>query len=95
MVDPRIDIDTQIFDNSETRIKLCQMTGGHFRDLMLLMQSAMRQVDDFPINRKAVNRAISDARDGTYRNAVNYEEWDKLAKVYRSKNIDHNEEYRS
>ncbi|MEM1171139.1 MAG: ATP-binding protein [Cyanobacteria bacterium P01_H01_bin.35] len=95
LVDPGIDIDTQIFDNSETRIKLCQMTGGHVRDLMLLMQSAMRQVDYFPINIKAVNRAISDARDGTYRNAVNSEEWDKLAIVYHSKNIPNDEEYRS
>ena len=66
LVGIKIDIDTEIFDESETRIKLCQMTGGHVRELMLLMQSAMRQVDDFPINMKAVKRAISDARNGTY-----------------------------
>ena len=95
LVGIKIDIDTEIFDESETRIKLCQMTGGHVRELMLLMQSAMRQVDDFPINMKAVKRAISDARNGTYRNAVNSEEWDKLAKVYRLKNIPNDEEYRS
>ena len=95
LVDPEIDIDTQIFDSSETREKLCQMTGGHVRELVLLMQSAMRQVDDFPIDIKAVNRAISDARDVTYRNAVSSEEWDKLAIVYRSKNIPNDEEYRS
>jgi len=95
LVGLKIDIDTEIFDNSETWIKLCQMTGGHVRDLMLLMQSAIRRVDDLPINIKAVNRDISDARDGTYRNAVNSEEWDKLAKVYRLKNIPNDEEHRS
>lgn len=58
-------------------------------------QSAMRQIDNFPINIKAVNRAVSEARDITYKNAVSAEEWEKLAKVYVSKNIPNEEEYRS
>lgn len=95
LVDSQIQIDSQIFDSQETRLKLCSMTGGHVRDLMLLMQSALRQADDFPITMKAVNRAASDARDSTYRSAVNVDEWQKLAEVYLSKNIPHNEEYRS
>lgn len=95
LVDPQIEVDSQIFDSRETRIKLCSMTGGHVRDLMLLMQPAMRQIDNFPITVKAVNRAASDARDSTYRSAVNVDEWQKLAEVYLSKNIPHNEEYRS
>ena len=95
LIDSNIDIDSQIFDNQETRIKLCLMSGGHVRDLMLLMQSAMRQVDDFPINIKAVNRAVSEARNITYNNAVSADEWKKLAEVYVSKNIPNEEEYRS
>ncbi|MGK7874660.1 MAG: P-loop NTPase fold protein [Xenococcaceae cyanobacterium] len=95
LVNSEIDIDTQIFDSQETRIKLCAMTGGHVRDMMLLMQSAIRQIDNFPINLKAVNRAVSDARDSTYRNAVSADEWEKLAVVYVSKNIPNDEEYRS
>ncbi|NEO71624.1 MAG: ATP-binding protein [Moorea sp. SIO3H5] len=95
LVDATIDIDTQIFDSKDTRIELCSMTGGHVRELMLLMQSVMRYIDDFPITTKIVRRAVSDARDSTYRNAVSSEEWQKLAEVSVSKSIPNDEDYRS
>ena len=55
----------------------------------------MRYIDDFPITTKIVRRAVSDARDSTYRNAVSAEEWQKLAEVYLSKTIPNDEYYRS
>ncbi|OLT61196.1 P-loop NTPase fold protein [Moorena bouillonii] len=95
LVDPTIDIDTKIFDSQDSRIELCSMTGGHVRELMLLMQSVMRYIDDFPITTKIVRRAVSDARDSTYRNAVSSKEWPKLAEVSLSKTIPNDEYYRS
>ncbi|NES83086.1 MAG: ATP-binding protein, partial [Moorea sp. SIO2B7] len=88
-------LDTEIFKNKDTRIKLCTNTGGHVRELMLLMQTAMDWIDDFPITEQAVNQAINDARDNTYRNAVDQDEWQKLARVYHYKSIPNDEEYRS
>ena len=90
-----IDIDTKIFDSMETRLKLCKMSGGHVREMMLLMQTSMDYIDDFPITDEAVNWAINEARDNTYRSAVDQDEWIKLAQVSQSKNIPNEEEYRS
>lgn len=95
LIDPNIDIDYQIFENEATRVNLCRMTGGHVRELMLLMQTAMRQSGVLPITEKAVNRATNEAKDATYRSAVNSDEWQKLAQVFKSKNIPNEEEYRS
>jgi hypothetical protein len=87
--------DLGIFDTQETRLKLCRMTGGHVRELMLFMQSAMDWIDDLPITETAINRAINEARDSTYRVAVDEHEWEKLAIVSKHKNCPNDEEYRS
>ena len=89
-----IDIDTDIFESAETRLELCRMSGGHVREMMLLMQTSMDSVDNFPITNSAINYAINEARDRTYRSAVNHDEWVKLVAVYRSKNIPNESEYR-
>lgn len=95
LIDSNINIDNQVFENKETRINLCKMTGGHVRELMLLMQTAMRQSGILPITERAVNRATNEAMDATYRSAVDSDEWQKLAQVFQSKNIPNEEEYRS
>ncbi len=94
LVDYGIDIDTQIFDSQETRIKFSSMTGGDAREIMQLMQSAIVESDDFPITMKAVNSAVAEARM-IYKNAVSDDEWQKLAEVYIAKNLLHKEDYRS
>ncbi|UXE61891.1 MAG: ATP-binding protein [Woronichinia naegeliana WA131] len=94
LIDPTINIDAQIFEKEATRINLCKMTGGHVREMMLLMQTAIRQSGGLPITEKAVNRAINEATDATYRSSVDSEEWEKLAQVYLSKNLPNEEEYR-
>ncbi|NES83084.1 MAG: ATP-binding protein [Moorea sp. SIO2B7] len=90
-----IDIDKDIFYSKDTRLKLCTSTGGHVRELMLLMQTAMDWIDNFPITEQAVNQAINNVRDNTYRSAVDQDEWQKLAQVYLDKSIPNDEEYRS
>ncbi|GFE68602.1 ATP-binding protein [Chroococcus sp. FPU101] len=84
-----------IFDTEETRVKLCQMTGGYVRELMLFMQTAMDYIDDFPITEKSINRALNDAREKTYRIGINQDEWNKLAIIARDKIIPNEIEYRS
>lgn len=84
-----------IFDTEDTRIKLCQMTGGYVRELMLFMQTAMDYIDDFPITEQSINRAINDAREKTYKIGINQSEWKKLAIVARDKTIPNELEYRS
>jgi hypothetical protein len=47
-----------VFDSPETLKQLCLMSGGHMRDLMKLIQSAIEQVDQLPITSKAVVRFV-------------------------------------
>jgi len=69
------------------------MSGGHVRNLMLLVRSAIDHIDSLPITEKAIQRAITQARD-TYRRTVEQDEWELLAKVTESKQIDNDDRYR-
>ncbi|WP_353931517.1 ATP-binding protein [Okeanomitos corallinicola TIOX110] len=87
-------IETEIFDNPETLARLCLMSGGHVRNLLLLTQDAIGRTQDLPISERAVRRAITQARD-TYRRAVENHQWILLAEVSRSKRIINDNQYRN
>ena len=79
-------LTTEIFDSAEVLQRLCLMSGGHVRNLLLLMQAAINRMSQLPISKRAVQRAITEARE-TYRRSVEHDEWEILAKVHRSKRI--------
>lgn len=91
---PNASLDTEIFDTSETIERLCLASGGHVREVMQLMQTALDWTDDLPITNNAVQRAITKARNN-YRNAVDAEDWQKLAEVSVSKSIPNDLDYRN
>jgi hypothetical protein len=86
-------VDQEIFESAEVIQRLCEMSGGHIRELMLLCKEAINRVDVLPIPARAAQRAITEARD-TYRRTVQSEEWAKLAGVAASHRIDNDEAYR-
>ncbi|MBD2042619.1 AAA family ATPase [Microcoleus sp. FACHB-672] len=86
-------LETEIFDSAKTLEALCLMSGGHVRNLLLLMKSAIEQTSDLPISKKAVQRAITKARD-TYRRTVEDDQWMLLAEVAKSKQIRNDHKYR-
>jgi len=86
-------LETDIFDKRETLDQLCLMSGGHVRELLLLMRGAIKRTDSLPIPVKAVQRAITEARD-TYRRTVENDQWQILAEVSRSKRILNDDQYR-
>ena len=88
-----INLVPDIFGSMEGLQRLCLMSGGHVRNLMLLVRSAIDYIDALPITDKAIQRGITQARD-TYRRTVEQEEWELLAKVARDKQIDNAEDYR-
>ncbi len=47
-----------VFDEEETCARLCRMTGGHPRHLMMFVRAAANEVDALPITRAAVDKAI-------------------------------------
>jgi hypothetical protein len=91
---PNISMETHIFDSPDTLEKLCLMSGGHVRNLLLLTQDAIGRTQDLPISERAVRRAITQARD-TYRRAVENHQWSLLAEVSRSKRILNDDQYRN
>jgi len=91
---PKLSLETEIFDSPETLEQLCLMSGGHVRNLLLLTQDALRRTADLPISKRAVQRAITQARD-TYRRTVNHDQWGLLAEISRSKRVVNDDEYRS
>jgi hypothetical protein len=91
--DPKLALEKDIFENQETLDQLCLMSGGHVRELILLMRGAIKRTNNLPIPLKAVQRAITEARD-TYRRAVQHDQWQILAEVSRNKCILHEDEYR-
>ena len=83
-----------IFDQRQTLEQLCLMSGGHVRDLLLLMQAAVKRTDRLPVTVRAAQRAISEVRE-TYHRTVDDQQWPILAEVGRTKEIRNDETHRN
>ncbi len=86
-------LETDIFESAEVLDRLCLMSGGHVRNIMLLMKTAFDYIDKLPITAKAAQRAITQARD-VYRRTVEHYQWEILAKVHDTHEIDNDETHR-
>ncbi len=93
-IDPNLSLETGLFDSKETLERLCLMSGGHVRDLMKMMQQAVNQTQNLPITAKAAQRAITKERD-VYRRTPGKDEWQILAKVSLSHEIDNDDQHRN
>lgn len=89
-------LETEVFDNIETLNRLCLMSGGHVRNLVLLVQTAIKynEKESLPIEADALQQAIRQLRK-TYRNTVDSDQWDLLAGVHSTKQIENDDEHRS
>jgi hypothetical protein len=90
---PNAVLESDIFSSAVGLQKLCLMSGGHVRNLMLLVRSAIDHIDSLPITEAAIQRAITQARN-TYRRTVEQDEWTLLANVAETKNIENDDKYR-
>ncbi|MCL2935614.1 MAG: hypothetical protein MGU50_02995 [Trichodesmium sp. MAG_R02] len=89
-----LSLETDLFESGEVLDKVCLMTGGHVRELMLLMQSVIKRAGGkLPISARVVQRAITEARV-PYKRSVQEEEWQVLANVFRDKYVLNNQQYR-
>lgn len=83
-----------LFQNSEILDEICLMSGGHIRELLLIIRAAIRRSNSLPISAQATQRAIIEARY-TYRRTIEAEQWSALAKVARTKRIINDNLHRS
>jgi hypothetical protein len=84
------DLD-EMFETVEALEKLCEMSGGHARNLMSLMKVALQNTKQLPIQVRSVQRAVSELRD-TYRKIIDGHEWEALVRVSREKVITDNDD---
>ena len=82
----------EVFTNEALLEKLCNMSGGHVRYLMLLMKTTLQKTLELPIQEKAVLGAIASLRL-TYRRAISEDEWSILAEVHQSKRKPNHKKY--
>jgi hypothetical protein len=88
-------LEAEVFDSPETLAQLCQTTGGHVRNLVFLVQTAIDYNNDrLPIQATALQQSIRQLRK-TFRDTVNDDQWPLLVRVHRSKRILNDDAHRS
>jgi hypothetical protein len=85
-------LETQVFESAEVLDRLCLMSGGHVRNLMLLIRTALDWTEELPITAQALQKALGEASD-TYRKTILETQWEILAKASHGKQVENNEEH--
>jgi hypothetical protein len=89
----RLNLISEVFDAPETLDRLCQVSGGHVRNLLVLLNSCLKK-DDPPWSLNLVERVISQRRSELSK-AITPEEWKLLAQVAQQKTVRGEEEYQT
>jgi hypothetical protein len=84
---------SQVFEDKDTLLYLCLMSGGHMRNLVLLIRAALNYAGRLPISPQAAHRAVAEMRK-TYHDTIFEHQWALLAQVFQSKHMPNDEEHR-
>ncbi|OQY58780.1 MAG: hypothetical protein B6245_09935 [Desulfobacteraceae bacterium 4572_88] len=90
--DQRQERVTEIFDTPETLDRLCRVSGGHPRNLMILLRSCIAKKDDLPISRESLEDVIREQRND-WALPMGDNEWELLRKVGKEKDIGDHKKY--
>ncbi|MTJ10575.1 ATP-binding protein [Anabaena sp. UHCC 0204] len=82
---------TKIFDSPETLERLCKVSGGHLRNLLMLLFRCL-QMEDVPLSRKCVETVIK-KRCNELSLAITPDEWELLKEVWKTKTYRGEEQY--
>ena len=89
----RLSLIPEIFDSPETLDRLCRVSGGHVRNLLVILYSCL-QKDDPPLSRKCLEDVIRRERDALVR-GVTDDEWELLLQVAQQQVVRGEEEYQT
>jgi hypothetical protein len=87
----RLEMVDQVFDSTETLDRLCQVSGGHVRNLLGLLYSCLQQ-EDPPLGKESVENVIREYRDDLVA-AITDDEWELLFQALREKKVRGDEDY--
>jgi hypothetical protein len=90
---PKVSLERDIFEGPAVAEQVCLASGGHVRELLLLIKEALNRTNALPIPTRAVRRAIAETQD-TYRRTVEKDQWAALAQVAKTRTIENEEVYR-
>jgi hypothetical protein len=83
----------EVFDSSDTLDRLCQVSGGHVRNLLVLLYRCL-QIQDPPLSRDCLEGAIKQRRNQLSL-AITQDQWDLLREVAQNKSLRGEEKYQS
>lgn len=84
----------EVFDSVKTLDRLCRVSGGHVRNLLVLLYSCLQE-SDTPIQKNCLEMVIREYRDDLI-SAISNEEWELLHQILKNKdNVKGEEEYQT
>jgi hypothetical protein len=87
----RVDLIPEIFDSPETLERLCRVSGGHVRNLLVLVSRCLER-DDPPLSRDCIEAVIRQRRNELTL-AITEDEWELLRQVAQQKSLRGEERY--
>jgi hypothetical protein len=87
----RIDLIPEVFDSAATLDRLCRVSGGHVRNLMVLLYECLRRSDP-PFERSQLESVIQAYRN-TLTTSITTDEWTLLRRVAVEKTLAGEQEY--
>ncbi|MDJ0701985.1 MAG: AAA family ATPase [Leptolyngbyaceae cyanobacterium MO_188.B28] len=91
--DQRLAQATKIFDSVETLDRLCLSSGGHVRNLLVLVNDCLKKADP-PLTQTLLDQVIS-LRRSDLTKAIDMDEWTLLREVHRTKAVRGEGEYQA
>jgi len=89
----RLQFLNQVFDHATTGDRLCVVSGGHVRNLLVLLYGCLQKQDP-PIDRDTLEEVIAVQRDSLVR-AISAQEWDLIRQVKAQKAVVGEEGYQT
>jgi hypothetical protein len=82
---------TKVFDNSHSLERLCRVSGGHLRNLLMLLFRSLQR-EDPPLSRDCIESVIKQRRNELTL-AITRDEWELLRQVAQHKSFRGQEKY--
>ena len=88
----RLGLISEVFDTPETLERLCQISGGHVRELLQLLRSLIMKERKLPLSRAFLERVIQE-KSNKMQLGVDDQEWELLRKVQKTQEVKGDQEY--
>jgi hypothetical protein len=89
----RINLISEVFDSRDTLERLCRVSGGHARNLLMLLVRCLER-DDPPLSRDCIEGVIRQRRNELSL-AITEDEWEWLRQVAQQKSLRGEEKYQT